>query len=216
MNEHALPLTYAHHAPRRASGSDAPLLILLHGRGTDENDLAGLLQFLDPRFEAVSIRAPYPFEYGGYTWFALDETIGRYDRAQLDEGLKGILDVVQKESGKGRKVFLYGFSMGAMMALAASLTHPELFRGCVAHSGLVPEQADHLSIDWKRIGSCAFFIAHGTYDPVVSVDYARRGRELFSHTDAAFLYREYPMGHEISPESLRDTSDWLTSLIDRA
>jgi phospholipase/carboxylesterase len=210
MNEITTPLTYRYFRARTpaANAEAQPLLILLHGRGTDENDLTGLLPFLDARFDAYSLRAPYEFAYGGYTWFTLDDIEGSYDKEELDRGLASVIDFV-KQAGKGRRVFLFGFSMGAMMAFAASLTAPELFSGVVAHSGLVPEQAGHLAIKWNELSGCAFFIAHGVYDPVVPIRFGRRAKELFERSNAQAAYKEYPMGHEISPESLADAGAWL-------
>lgn len=215
MNEITTRLTYRLYPPRTPSTGAAPLLILLHGRGTDENDLAGLIPYLDGRFECCTIRAPFAFDYGGYTWFDLDAAEGIYNKVQLDQGLGDVIDLARQLGGEGRKIFLYGFSMGAMMSFAAGLTAPDLFSGIVAHSGLVPEQAGHLTLRWNELASCGFAIAHGSYDPVVSVTYARRAKELFAHSNAEVFYREYPMGHEISPESLSDTSAWLTARIDR-
>ncbi|HLP16545.1 MAG TPA: alpha/beta fold hydrolase [Bacteroidota bacterium] len=222
-NEITTRLVYTHFVSRikpAASVADAdalaPVLILLHGRGTDEHDLEGLVQFLDPRFECYSLRAPFDFEYGGYTWFTLDAAGGTYDKKELDEALESVIDFVKQVSvaqGRQRKVFLFGFSMGAMMAMAASLTHPELITGVVAHSGLVPEQADHLGIEWNALSHCGFFIAHGTYDPVVPVAYGRRADELLKKSNAAFVYKEYPIEHEISQESLSDAASWLSEKI---
>jgi phospholipase/carboxylesterase len=213
MNTITTPLIYRAYPARTKTAETAPVLILLHGRGTDENDLAGLIPHMDARFEIYTIRAPFEFEYGGYTWFGLDDIEGSYNKAELNQGLNDLIDFV-KQCGARRKIYLFGFSMGAMMAYAASLTHPELFAGVVAHSGLVPEQAHHLAIRWTELSKCGFCIAHGVYDPVLSIDYARRAKELFAQSNAEVFYKEYPMGHEISPESLSDTSSWLTTRLD--
>lgn len=219
MNEITTALTYKTFPARSAAAastndaSGAPVLILLHGRGTDENDLAGLVPFLDPRFDTYAVRAPFAFDYGGFTWFTLDDIEGSYDRTELEHGLKELIEFAKQAGRGGRKVFLFGFSMGAMMALAASLTRPALFAGVVAHSGLVPEQADHLPIQWDHLDGCAFFIAHGLYDPTIPIHYGRRARDLFARSNADVTYREYPIGHEISPESLSEASAWLTQKI---
>ncbi len=193
--------------PAREPGPDRPALILLHGRGTDENDLTGLIPFFDKRFDVYSIRAPYPFEYGGWTWFVLNED-GAYGRKEFDASLGQLLDFVSQLENPS--TYVVGFSMGSMMALAAGLTHPELFKGVVAQSGLVPEQADHLVMKWDGLEDCGFCITHGVYDPVLPIDHGRRAKELFAHSNASVFYKEYPMGHEISQESLADVAAWLT------
>ena len=149
-----------------------PTLILLHGRGTDENDLLSLISSFDPRLLVVSVRAPYKFPYGGYTWFDLDEQNG-VNTDQLIEGCNALIqcldDIQQKYSVDLKRIFLFGFSMGAMMSLTVSLSNPNRFKGVVAHSGLLP-QNDKLKYRWNDLDGISFFIAHGTHDPIVPVE----------------------------------------------
>jgi phospholipase/carboxylesterase len=212
MNQPKTALVYKYF-PARQTGTHPPVLILLHGRGADENDLTGLIPHFDARFDVYSIRAPYGFEYGGFTWCVLNED-GTYERTEFDRSLGLVLDFV-KELGNA-DVYVVGFSMGSMMALAAGLTHPEIFKGIVAQSGLVPEQADHLTLRWSELAGCSFCITHGVYDPVVSITHGRHTKELFEKSTAQFVYKEYPMGHEISPESLDDVAKWLTDHLTRS
>lgn len=211
MKQPTTTLVYKSFSAREPS-AEAPVLILLHGRGTDENDLTGLIPYFDKRFEVYTIRAPYEFEYGGWTWFLLNED-GSYGQEEFDKSLTMMLDFV-KQIGNAN-TYLVGFSMGSMMALAAGLTHPELFKGIVAQSGLVPEQAHHLVMRWNGLENCGFCITHGVYDPVLPIDHARRAKALFEQSNAAVFYKEYPMGHEISPESLADVAKWLTLQLGR-
>ncbi|RPI02090.1 MAG: hypothetical protein EHM64_14595 [Ignavibacteriae bacterium] len=190
-----------------------PALILLHGRGTDENDLLGLLPAFDPRLLVVSVRAPFPFSYGGFTWFDLDEEKG-VDTEQLLEGCHALLrcmdELEQNYPIDRKRVFLFGFSMGAMIALTVSLLHPDRFKGVVAHSGLLP-QGDQLKYRWNDMAEIAFFIAHGEFDPVVPVEHGRRVYERLKNAHVQAEYHEYPIQHTISDESLSDAASWLQS-----
>jgi phospholipase/carboxylesterase len=192
-----------------------PLLVLLHGRGSDENDLLGLASVLDPRFVIVSVRAPRQFSYGGYTWYDLFE-IGQPDMNHLVESHRLLGETITqiKEQLPVRKdrIHLLGFSMGAMMSLAYALTHPEEVQAVVAHSGYIPEQTP-LEYRWNALGSTSFFIAHGTADPVVPVSLGRRSHELLAAAHAPVTYREYPIPHTISDESLQDADNWLQKTI---
>ena len=192
-----------------------PTLILLHGRGTDENDLLGLASAFDPRLFVVSVRAPYRFPYGGYTWFDLDEQ-NSVNTDQLMEGSGALIqcldDVQQKYSVDSKRVFLFGFSMGAMMSLAVSLSNPHRFKGVVAHSGLLPKM-DKLKYRWNDLDKISFFIAHGTHDPIVPVEFGREAYQRFMDAKADVFYREYPIQHTISEESLSDAADWLQQKI---
>ena len=192
-----------------------PTLILLHGRGTDENDLLGLTSSFDPRLLSISIRAPFRFPYGGYMWFDLDEQ-GGVDIDQLIEGCDALIrcldDIQQKHPVDLKRVFLFGFSMGAMMSLTVSLSHPSRFKGIIAHSGLLP-QDDKLKYRWNDLNGISFFIAHGTDDPIVPVKFSRQAHQRLMDAKADVLYREYPIQHTIGEESLSDAALWLQQKI---
>ena len=188
-----------------------PALVFLHGRGTDENDLLGLAPYIDPHFLIASVRAPYKFPYGGNTWFDLD---GHNDvnidqlLNSCDSFLRWLEDFKQKYPVDPSRLFLFGFSMGAMMSLAISLSNPERFKGIVVHSGLLP-QHERLAYRWNDLGPLSFFIAHGEQDSVVPIDLGRQAHRLLERAKADILYREYPIQHTISDESLSDISTWL-------
>jgi phospholipase/carboxylesterase len=192
-----------------------PALILLHGRGTDENDLLGLVPSLDPRLLIISVRAPYEFSYGGYTWFNLEEQ----GDVKVDEILSSrealilCLDDIQKKYPVDQKrLFLFGFSMGAMMSLTVSLSYPDRFKGVVAHSGLLL-QDEKLLYRWNDLGGISFLIEHGTHDPVVPVELGRQAHQRLVDAKAHVLYKEYSIQHTISEESLNDFVVWLNQQI---
>jgi len=98
------------------------------------------------------------------------------------------------------------------MSYALALTRPDKFAGVIAQSGFVRDHPE-LEFRWKHLEGCPFIITHGTQDPVVPVSLARKTRDLFSKSNADFVYNEYPMGHEISGESLADVSLWLRNRV---
>jgi len=203
--------------PEDSSPPTHPTLILLHGRGADEEDLLGLSSHLDPRFLVLSARAPFAFPYGGgYTWYEVG-TVGTPDPSMFKtsyEKLSTFLqDAVAQYPVDRQKVFLLGFSMGTVMSYAMALTQPHLFRGVVANSGYIPE-GTHLELRWNAIASVEFLVTHGTMDPVIPVQLARRAKELLTGANAKFSYKEYPMAHQISEESLADVAAWLTHRLD--
>ncbi len=201
--------------PRHPSGTLHPAVLLLHGRGADEDDLLGLSAFLDERLFIISARAPFPFAYGGYHWYDADDT-GMPEpqtfRTSYEKLETFVEDALEHYPIDGRRLFLFGFSMGTAMSFALALSRPGLFRGVAANSGYVPE-GTALVYRWRDLTATAFCIAHGTEDPVIPVVLARRARDLFAQSNAEVSYREYPMAHEISQESLDDASDWLRKLI---
>jgi phospholipase/carboxylesterase len=213
-----IPTTLEHRVlvPQGTPAAKHPTVIMLHGRGADEEDLIGLAQQYDPRLLVLSVRAPYPFAYGGgYTWYDVG-AVGTPDPAMFRlsyDRLSQFADEALREYPVDpSRVYLLGFSMGTVMAFALSLTRPELFRGVIANSGYVPE-GTHLSFRWRELGNVAYFIAHGRQDPVIPIDAARRAKRLFEESTAHVEYREYDMGHQISEESIRDSAAFLEGLL---
>ena len=188
-----------------------PVLVLLHGRGANEEDLLGLVPYLDPRLLCVAVRAPFFYPYGGFTWYDLHD-IGSPNREQFEESYNRLLefldDVQRYYPVDPNQTFLLGFSMGAVIAYSLALTVPAKIKGLVAHSGYVPE---HLSpaFQWKSLANTSCFVAHGVYDPVIPIEFGRKAKQLFSKNGVTLEYREYPIQHQISDESLHDLGDWL-------
>lgn len=198
-------------APRSDVKPPFPTLVLLHGRGTDEDDLLGLVPYLDPRLCIVSARAPFQFSSGGWTWYDLHE-VGSPHAQQFDESYERLVqllaDVKKHYPVDPGRIFFMGFSMGAVMSYAISLTKPEEVTGVIAHSGYVPEHSS-LTFVLDKLNTSSFFVAHGTEDPVIPIQFGRRAKELLTNAKAKLEYREYPIAHQISEESLSDLSEWL-------
>jgi len=198
-------------------GPPYPTVVLLHGRGTDENDLLGLAPYLDKRLLLVSVRAPHPFTVGaGYAWYEVLEvgTPAAKQFAESYDRLSSFLKDIRREYPiDPSRLYLLGFSMGTVMAYAIALTKPEIVSGVVAHSGYVPENSG-LKFRLDNLGPLSVFIVHGLHDPVIPVSFARRAKELLSQTSARLTYREYPIGHSVSEESIRDVVRWLSERID--
>lgn len=202
--------------PKTDQSPPYPTLILLHGRGTNEDDLLGLVPYLDPRLLIISARAPFAFPYGGWTWYDILE-VGSPHPQQFTESYERLVqflaDAKRHYPIDTQRVFLLGFSMGTVMSFALSLTKPEEIAGVVAHSGYVPEQTD-LTFAWDRLQHTGFFVAHGEYDPIIPINFGRRAKELLVAAKADLTYREYPIAHQVSEESLMDLAGWLKQRLD--
>ncbi len=211
-------LTHKVVEPQVKTTAKYPALVLLHGRGADENDLLNLADYLDERLFLISVRAPFVYQHGGgYTWYDIED-IGKPEPKMFAESynklMKFLGDIRTGYPVDSARIYLCGFSMGATIAFAAALTDPGSFAGVIANSGYIPEDSE-LKLDWQSLKGKPFFISHGIYDPVIPVTFGRRASELLHKVEADVHYREYDMGHQIGEESLNDIMQWLTKSLDR-
>ncbi|MBP6671699.1 MAG: dienelactone hydrolase family protein [Bacteroidetes bacterium] len=178
---------------------------MLHGRGADEHDLFGLKDRLDPRLAIYSIRAPFEYEWGGYAWFDLFED-GTVDEKSFSQSRNEIIAFIQ--TVKTDKLFLLGFSMGAIMSYSIALSHPGVCSGILALSGFAPPQLEK-DYQLQQLQNLHIFISHGVNDPVIPITSARKTRAMLTGSNASVEYHEYPMAHQISEECLTDLGVWL-------
>ena len=217
MEAKSLPLTHLVRPP--AHDADAPpLLILLHGIGSNEEDLMGLEPYLDERFLILSARAPHPYgPWGGYAWFEIQWLPDRIviDRAQAEQSrdllVRFIGEAVGAFNADPARVYLMGFSQGALMSRWVALTRPELVAGAVLMSGRVPAELRDQIADPEQLAGKPFLVVHGTRDEVLPVQNGRASRDLLQRLPVELTYREYPMGHEINAQSLTDVVAWLSA-----
>jgi phospholipase/carboxylesterase len=196
--------------PDESTASLHPTILMLHGRGSDEEDLLGIVPSLDCRFLIVSARAPYPFPYGGYTWYDVGE-VGTPEptmfRNSYEKLVTFMTDILKGYPIDPRRLILFGFSMGTVMSFSLALTHPDKIRGVAGNSGYVPE-GTFLEYRWKEMATTDILITHGVQDTVIPISMARRARELFAGSNAPVSYHEYNAAHHLTDESLSDIVSW--------
>jgi phospholipase/carboxylesterase len=194
--------------------------VLLHGRGTDENDLFPLLDLLDPerRLLGVTPRAPLRLPPGGAHWYIV-RRVGYPDPDTFHPTyarLAAWLDAFLEDHGASHdRVVLGGFSQGTAMSYALGLG-PDRPRpaGILALSGFIPT-VDGFELDLAGAGELPVAIGHGIHDPVIPVEFARDARDRLTQAGAAVIYRESPMGHSIDPGFARELPAWLADVIAR-
>jgi phospholipase/carboxylesterase len=209
------PLSYEE---RRADGEAEGLLVLHHGRGSDERDLLGLADVLDPRrrLHVVTPRAPLrlPGSPGNH-WYLVPR-VGHPDHDTFHaarEALAELHDGLWAATGiEPRRTVLGGFSMGTVMSYAMALSgeRPPV-AGILAFSGFLPSVDDwQPRLDDRR--DTDVFIAHGRADPVIEIGFARRARELLEAGGLEVEYRESDLGHQIDPGVLPAAAEWLAGV----
>lgn len=204
---------------RAAAGEPEGLLVLHHGRGTDEGDLIRLADYLDPgqRLRVVSPRAPLQLAGSpGYHWYLVPR-VGYPDPETFEaarQALAELHDRLWEETGVGPgRTVLAGFSMGAVMSYTMGLSaeRPSV-AGVLAFSGFVPTVEGWEPALADRTETRAF-VSHGRNDPVIGIDFAERARELLTEGGLDVTYRESDLGHQIDPAHLSEAGAWLGEVL---
>lgn len=209
------PLVYRERPAENADG----LLVLHHGRGTDETDLLGLADALDPdrRLLVVTPQAPLKLPgSSGYHWYLVPR-VGYPDHNTFHAArgaLADLHDQLWQETGiPAARTVLGGFSMGSVMSYAMGLgADRPAPAGILAFGGFVPVVDDWQPNFEDRRGTRAF-IAHGRADPIIDIDFAHRARAQLEAGGLEVEYHESDIGHQIDPAHLRAANEWLDATL---
>jgi phospholipase/carboxylesterase len=193
-----------------------PVLILLHGYGSNEEDLFSFAPELPDDSYVISVRAPYDLQPYGHAWYAIhfDADENKFsDNEQAKESVTLIAsfieEIVKQYPIDTKNITLIGFSQGAILSYATALTYPEKIAKVVALSGYFNQDILPEVIDTKAISHLKFFVSHGTVDQVIPVDWARKAKPALENLGLEVEYQEYPIGHGVSPKNFFDFKNWL-------
>jgi phospholipase/carboxylesterase len=210
------------YSERPAQGAPAGLLVLHHGRGSDERDLLGLADALDQarRLHVVAPRAPLALPASpGYHWYIVPR-VGYPDPRTFHDAYRALAqlhDALWTSTGvPPERTILGGFSMGAVMSYALGLgPQRPAPAGVLAFSGFIPTVEGWAPALAGR-GTPGVFIAHGRNDPVIEVGFARAARDALVAGGLEVDYHESPAGHNIEPAQVALAAAWLSSTIEPA
>ncbi|MBS0468183.1 MAG: dienelactone hydrolase family protein [Proteobacteria bacterium] len=213
-----LPLTFLHR-PAAAQAPQPWLLLLMHGVGSNEQDLFSLAPYVPAPFHVLSLRAPYRMGPQANAWFefgvAADGTrsINEPQEAASRALVAQTVEAAARQLGiPAERVVAGGFSQGGIMALTLLLTRPALLQAAMVwHSRLLP-QALAAAAPAADLAGRQLWVSHGVQDNVIPLASARAIRDHARTLPLALSYREYPGVHEIRPEELRDSMAWLQGL----
>jgi phospholipase/carboxylesterase len=185
---------------RPAAGEPEGVLLLLHGRGADEHDLFPFLDLLDPerRLLGITPGGPLSLPPGGRHWYVVPR-VGFPDAQTFAEGFGALTEWFDALPYAPDQIVLGGFSQGAVMSYAVGLgaDRPRT-NGLIALSGFIPT-VDGWQTDLNS-PLPPIAIAHGTYDPVIPVEFGRQARATLEGAGADVWYRESPIEHWIDPQ----------------
>ncbi|RMQ50914.1 Phospholipase/carboxylesterase protein [Pseudomonas cichorii] len=200
---------------------DKPLIIFIHGYGSNEADLFDLKDHLPRGYNYLSVQAPTELRPGSYKWFTRKPDAVVYDGVTEDLKSSGqlltkfISQATKKYRTQPGKVFLVGFSQGAMMSYEVALRDPELVGGFAALSGrLLPVLASSLKPQ-ERLKTLKVFIGHGTEDHPVIYASAPEAETILKSLGINPQFHTYQgLGHSINGQELADLKQWLEQALD--
>ena len=195
-----------------------PLILLLHGYGSNEEDLFSFASELPDNYYVISARAPYPFPPYGHAWYAIhfDADANKFSDdeeaiASRELIVKFIDELIEQYPIDPKQINLVGFSQGAILSYAIGLSYPEKINKVVALSGYFNPNILVTNFEKKDLSDIKFFASHGTVDQVIPIDWARKTPEILKDLQVSCMYKEYPVGHGVHPLNFKDFRDFLIS-----
>lgn len=195
-----------------------PLLLLLHGYGSNEEDLFSFASELPEEYFVISARAPFDLSYGSYAWYAINFTADEKKFSDLDQAAASrdriaefLSELTEKYPIDTDRVTLIGFSQGAILSYAVALSYPEKVSRVAAMSGYLNPEIVKAGFEKQDLSGLDFFISHGSVDQVVPVEWARKAKPMLDALGVKNRYAEYPVGHGVAPQNFFDLRDWINS-----
>ena len=193
----------------------SPLVIMLHGYGSNEDDLFSFASDLPENYKIISLRAPYSLPYGGFSWYDINldsSSDFKINTSQAKDSILKIKDFVENElknkySFDINNICLIGFSQGTILSYALSLNYPNLFKRIIALSGKI--NMDLIDEVVKDYSSLKFFCSHGITDQVIPVNFSRESISWLKSQNISHTYKEYDMAHSVNQKNFYDLIDWM-------
>ena len=208
-----MSLEYILRAPKNKI-QNPPLLILLHGYGSNKEDLFSFAEELPDELLIISVQAPYEMGYGAYAWYAInfDDVKGKFSdlkqaKISLDAIAIFIDEIKQKHQTDPTKTFLLGFSQGAILSYSLSLFYPNKVQNVIALSGYINTELLPEEISKEILTN--YYCSHGSVDQVLPVEWARKSKPFLDHLGLQNVYSEYPVGHGVAPQNFYSFKTWI-------
>ncbi len=212
----SLSLNYLHRLPKTKSSEKPPLLLLIHGYGSNEADLFSFSDYLPNEYLVVSIRAPLSLGFQSYAWYTINFSATDGNFSDVPEALNAkekilqFLDDLQSDLPYDKNnINLLGFSQGTILSYAIALSHPDKIKNVVALSGYIKEELISNVKDVSLYKNLDFFISHGSQDQVIPIEWAAKAPKYLNTLGISNVFKSYPAGHGVTPQNFNDLNQWL-------
>lgn len=202
--------------PAKAGISKPEPIFLIHGYGSDENDLFAFASSFPEQYFIISIRAPYPMQPYGNAWYAInfDAEKGKWSNIEQAVSSRDLLHHFIQERCAHYNLntansTLFGFSQGSILAFALALTHPSFYKNIVGMSGYINTDLYKVKPNIEAYSHLAVFASHGTQDQVIPIEWALKTPSVLNALGIQNTFKSYPIGHGVSPQNFSDILHWL-------
>ncbi len=195
----------------------SPVVFMLHGYGSNEEDLFSFADELPKEYTIISVRAPYKLPGFGYAWYAINFDAGQNQWSNNEQAVES-RELVMKFIDEACKLYnldvknitLLGFSQGSILSMAIAISYPRKVKNVIALSGYL--NADILKENYRKDNHSAlhFYVSHGTSDQVIPIEWARKTPEFLKNLGINYKYEEFPVGHGVAPQNFYSFRNWLT------
>ena len=191
-----------------------PSIILLHGYGSDENDLFSFAEYLPKKYTIISLRAPFQTPMGGYCWFSINFNNSNEKWSDHKQAYQSILNLesqidffIQKYNLDPDQIDLLGFSQGAVLSWTLLLDFSIKINRAVCLSGYIDKSL--LKEDIYSYRDIIAYSSHGTNDPVIPFDWAKTSIESLKENNPNVVFNSFQDAHNVSQENFQSILNWL-------
>ena len=201
---------------RKSKKINSPLIILIHGYGSNERDLFSLIDYFPNDTYVVSLRAPIKLFNDSYAWYDIyvEGNNKFYDHeaaAHVRDKLYQFIDDLSKNQNiNAENITLIGFSQGAILSHAISFSYPEKIKNIMALSGVVDEK---IMKKTSLIPKTNIYISHGTNDNLIDYETSKKSLNFYKGNDIDFEFESFEQGHGMNQQNLESMMRWLKEKI---
>jgi phospholipase/carboxylesterase len=200
----------------KTKNKNTSLLILLHGYGSNEEDLFSFANELSDELLIISARAPQVLGFGSYAWYTINFTNTQGKFSDIPEAIESMetiavfIDEMQKKYNiSPENTFLLGFSQGTILSYAVAFNYPKKVQKIIALSGYLNPELLPDNIGTNDYSKLDFFISHGSVDQVIPVVWGNKAPGILKNLNIRNSYKEYPVGHGVAPQNFFDFKKWI-------
>ncbi|QIZ08756.1 esterase [Priestia megaterium] len=211
------PMIYELRGPAQIEpGKKYPALFLMHGIGSNEQNMLSLVNGLEDHFFIFSVRG-HLSQPPGYAYFTI-QGYGKPHREVFDEGISKLTSFIDyacsEYSIDESQIFLLGFSQGAILSMTLGLSLGNRIKGIIALSGYVPAFVKE-EYNIQPVEQLSLFISHGEMDQVLPFEWGLANNEYFRKLGAMVTFKTYKEGHSVSVENHKDFTQWLLEKVEK-